>query len=478
MRFPSLTRSRSTWEPWDNLDSATKRLWTEKEKQIKKNLLEKFNVETFYVEEDKVNKTKARRLARLARKEEAPVKVKREESEDEAGKRKRDARERLRARGLQQVEDGITGPGSVTLPGATPNEKRVTDSAKTSSRERQSAEAMRQVDHDINGHEPVAFAGKMLKKKRAVDSEKTSARERSRAQTPHQVKHDINGRGSVIPDGETPKRQNTRDSGKSSSCERQAVDQVERRVRDSRSVELVVRAPKKQNTLDSDKTSFRDRPQAQATQQVERDVNTLGSAKQACRTPKKKNALDTDKTASRQAPGSSPVEETPSVDGKVPPLKKRKLSTHQEPASRVEMGDVVSKRPAKTSSPSRKQITEQELAKIKISRESDTSLEASLTRRPKIATTQSPPKPPDLAMKRRLVSLPVQTNTNMRLSNGSNQKPRPASRGAKGSQVIPILLQFPNNDRPDRIQGKTDCKKEGPRRSAAVQSHFSTVLHQ
>ena len=430
MRFPSLTRSRSTWEPWDNLDSATKRLWTEKEKQIKKNLLEKFNVETFYVEEDKVNKTKARRLARLARKEEAPVKVKREESEDEAEKRKRDARERLRAQGLQQVEDGITGPGSVTLAGATPNEKRVTDSAKTSSSERQSAEAMHQVDHDMNGQEPVAFAGKTLKKKRAVDSEKTSSRERGRARTPHQVEHDINGR----PDGETPKRQNARDSGKSSSRERQAMDQVERGISGRRSIELVVRTPKKQNTLHSDKTSFRDRPRAQATQQVERDVNTLGSAKQAGRTPKKKNALDKDKTSSRQGPGSSSVEETPSVDGKAPPLKKRKLSTHQEPASDVEKGDVVSKRRAKTAGPGQKQITEQELAKIKISRKSDTTLEASLTtRRHKTAKTQLPPKLPDLETERRVVSLPVQTNTNIRLSNGSNQKPRAASKVAKGS---------------------------------------------
>ena len=407
--FPSLTRSRSTWEPWENLHSLTQKLWLEKEERIRKNLLEKFDVELFYAEEEKVKKIIARRRARLARENEAPVKVECEKSEDEAEKRKRQARERLRLQRLQQVEDGICGAESPTRCGATPNTKHATD--KTSSSERQSAKAVQPIHHDIDCHRPSTPASKMVKKKRVVDSGKTS---RERAKVANLVENDVNDSEFVILDDKAPKKKTTRNLDKPSPRERQVKDQVEHRINDRRYIELVVGTPRPSPV----KTPSRDRPRAEVARQVERDV------------PKQQSTVCIEKASSLQDVDPFPAEKTPSVDGKAPPLKKRKL----EPVSNVKQGAVVSKRPVKTIGPSPKKITEQELAKTGVSRKSDTSLEASLlTRRSKLAAAQSSSKLPEREQERRVVSTLVKANTDIRPSNGSAQKPQPASKGAKGS---------------------------------------------
>jgi hypothetical protein len=121
------TTLRSTWEPWTNLDRATRNLWLEKEKGIKKNLVEAFDPNTWVVERDKVLEIRERRLKRLA-------KVKSDESEERIQKQKLEAREQARAERIRQVEQDINGHGASTESGQSPK-KSILEVDSVSSRQ-------------------------------------------------------------------------------------------------------------------------------------------------------------------------------------------------------------------------------------------------------------------------------------------------------------------------------------------------------
>lgn len=366
MRTPKPDVVRSTWEPWTNLDSTTKKRWLEKEKRITKNLEDKFDVATFYEEEAKVKATIARRLARLSPAAEAVVQAEREDHEDEAlakpddeprenlesgaqmdresEQRKHDGRERLRVQGLRQVEGGISDDSlPPTLAGAAPNKKRALGT-KTSTKERHRAEEKPQGDHVRNDRPPVTLASEAPSKNHNVGPGKTSSLERTRA---------------------TP--------------------QAER----GTSVEMAIGRSRK-DTPDLAKMPPRELLRTPAAVQAERDSNASGSTKD--RSLKQKHRLSMDTTPSRHGHGASPAETSESIDGKVP-LKKRKLSADERPSAKTN-GDAASRRTVEKASPIKKPITARDLATTSISHKSDASLAPSFTtRRPKPAAVAGPIKP-------------------------------------------------------------------------------------